>query len=202
MRCSVTCKRGGFLRTEKSGKIRNICREILPGASVLPLGCVLALNFLTYFFTRLFTSGWKHYSLALPLDDLIPFCTEFIWIYVLSYAVWGIGFLCVGNQEQETADELFAAEIIAKLLTLVFFLVLPTTLDRPVPSGNSLSDLLTRWIFTMDAPDNLFPSIHCLESWFCYRACSRMKAKKYLNMQKIKGILIIDKLSNLTIKVT
>ena len=24
------------------------------------------------------------------------------------------------------------------------------------------------WVYSVDAADNLFPSIHCLVSWFCY----------------------------------
>lgn len=31
-----------------------------------------------------------------------------------------------------------------------------------------LWDQLALWLYSIDAPDNLFPSIHCLVSWFCY----------------------------------
>ena len=157
------------------GNAGRILNEILPGPSVFPLVCVLLTNYLTYFTSRIFTSHLKHYSLETALDRRIPFCTAFIWIYILSYLVWALGFLLTGWQEREKADELFAAEMAAKLLTLLFFVLLPTFIDRPYPEGNGLSERVTRLIFDLDAPDNLFPSIHCLESWFCFRVCTRLK---------------------------
>ena len=34
--------------------------------------------------------------------------------------------------------------------------------------GNGIWDLLAGWLYSIDAADNLFPSIHCLVSWFCF----------------------------------
>lgn len=63
-----------------------------------------------------------------------------------------------------------SADLIAKLVCMLCFLVLPTTNIRPVSGGNSLWDELMRILYRIDAADNLFPSIHCLTSAFCFIA--------------------------------
>ena len=52
----------------------------------------------------------------------------------------------------------------------IIFLAYPTTNTRPVIEGNGIWDLLAGWLYSIDAADNLFPSIHCLVSWFCFIA--------------------------------
>ena len=39
---------------------------------------------------------------------------------------------------------------------------------RPEVTGRSVWDVLMRFLYRVDTADNLFPSIHCLTSWFCY----------------------------------
>lgn len=35
--------------------------------------------------------------------------------------------------------------------------------------------MLAGWLYSIDAADNLFPSIHCLVSWFCFLAVKGQK---------------------------
>lgn len=51
-----------------------------------------------------------------------------------------------------------------------FFVILPTTNIRPSEVGTGLSGVLMSFMQGIDAPTNLFPSIHCLVSWFCFAA--------------------------------
>lgn len=44
----------------------------------------------------------------------------------------------------------------------------PTTNTRPEIVGSDIWAQLMRFLYSMDAADNLFPSIHCLVSWLCY----------------------------------
>jgi membrane-associated phospholipid phosphatase len=37
-----------------------------------------------------------------------------------------------------------------------------------VITGGDLWNQVALWLYSIDAADNLFPSIHCLVSWFCY----------------------------------
>lgn len=56
----------------------------------------------------------------------------------------------------------------AKLVCGVIFLLVPTTNVRP-QLGQGFFDFCLGAIYAMDQPTNLFPSIHCLESWICWR---------------------------------
>ena len=62
------------------------------------------------------------------------------------------------------------------MICLLCFLILPTTNIRPVINGTSFWDEAMRILYQMDAADNLFPSIHCLTSSFCFIAVRRNEA--------------------------
>ena len=51
----------------------------------------------------------------------------------------------------------------------------PTTNVRPEITGTALSDEVTRFLYSVDQPVNLFPSIHCLESWICFRGSLKLE---------------------------
>ena len=58
---------------------------------------------------------------------------------------------------------------------------------RPVIENNNFFDFITLLIYRIDSPDNLFPSIHCLESYICLRSTFYIK-----KMPKIyKALMII-----------
>ena len=49
-------------------------------------------------------------------------------------------------------------------------MLLPTTNVRPSIPEQGFWNQMLALLYQMDAADNLFPSIHCLNSWFCYIA--------------------------------
>ena len=109
------------------------------------------------------------------IDDQIPFLTGFIIIYLLAFLQWIIGYILIARESRKVCFSLFSAELIAKLICLFCFLIIPTTITRPEINGTGLCAQLTKLTFRMDEPNNLFPSIHCLESWFCFRGALRLK---------------------------
>ena len=56
----------------------------------------------------------------------------------------------------------------SRIICGIIFILIPTTNVRPEIIGNSLSANLMRFLYWIDSPTNLFPSIHCLVSWFCF----------------------------------
>lgn len=70
---------------------------------------------------------------------------------------------------------MYTGEMLAKLMCMFCFVVYPTTLVRPEITGTGVFDSLTKLIYELDAPDNLFPSIHCLESYVCFRGALKVK---------------------------
>nr|MCR4923019.1 hypothetical protein [Lachnospiraceae bacterium] len=149
---------------------------IVPRYSVLPLLAMLAMNGLAYFGTRVFTSTRFHYNIETPLDNLLPFVPAFIIIYLAAYFQWIYCYIRIGHEDKSYCYRIFFGEIIAKLLCLIIFMSFPTTLSRPDVRGSGIFERLVAQLYAMDAADNLFPSIHCLESWACYRGCSNISS--------------------------
>ena len=150
--------------------------KILPEYAILPIILMLALNVFTYNGTRLFTKGLYHYDLTLPIDRATPFIPPvFIAIYFLAYVHWILGFWLIAKESKQICYRFITAEMIAKTLTLICFFVIPTTNVRPEVVGDDIWSIITRILYKMESADNLFPSIHCLESWLCFRGALYLK---------------------------
>lgn len=166
--------------------------KILPRYAIIPIVASLVLNMLVYFGNRLFTTQMYHYDFSIRIDDYIPFISEWMIIYVLSYVAWAVGFIVIGRENRDVCYEVFAGEQVAKLLCLACFVIIPSTIVRPEITGTGFCEWLSRLIYDMDSPDNLFPSIHCLESWICFRGAMRCKkvGKPYKTTMFVAAILV------------
>lgn len=143
--------------------------EILPVYAWLPLASSVLLNLITYYGSRLITTGMDHYEINFAVDAKIPFWPPAIVIYILCYVIWPLGFVVGCRESKEVCYRMLAGEMIAKLFCLVIFLTVPTTITRPEVTGTDIFSKLTAFIYWKDTPDNLLPSIHCLESWMLFR---------------------------------
>ena len=150
-------------------------RRLFPAYALFPVSLVILINFLTFYGTRLISSGFTHYDLALSLDGRLPFVPFFIFFYILAYIQWVASYIFIAREGQTFCYRTVAADLIAKLCCAVIFLVLPTSMARPEVTGTDIWSRLVSLIYALDTPDNLFPSIHVVESWLCLRAAFRMK---------------------------
>ncbi|MFQ9514478.1 MAG: hypothetical protein ACLRZ9_01485 [Eubacterium sp.] len=125
------------------------------------------------------TSEMHHYDFSIFIDRQLPFVAPMMIVYVLAYVAWIIGFIVIGRESRDVCYEVMSAEQIAKLICLACFIIVPSTISRPEITGTGFCEWLSRLIYSMDSPDNLFPSIHCLENWICFRGA--MKCKKVGN---------------------
>lgn len=148
---------------------------IIPGSMKLPLILTLSCNALAYYGTRFFTSERYHYNLSNPLEDRIPLIPWTVAVYFGCYVFWIVNYILGCRQKQETAFRFLGADLAAKLVCLVIFLVFPTTNVRPLIEGDSFWETVMELLYRADAADNLFPSIHCLTSWFCFIAVRENK---------------------------
>lgn len=148
----------------------NKIKTVIPRGMGLPLFIALVTNTIVYNGSRLVTAGWHHYDVTGRLDGLIPFVPWTIAIYLGCYVFWVVNYVIGCRQNREGAYRFISADFLAKIVCLVCFLVFPTTNVRPVIMGHSFWDEAMRFLYQMDAADNLFPSIHCLTSWFCFIA--------------------------------
>lgn len=148
---------------------------IIPGYSILPLITTLVLNTLVYNGSRLIAGSWPHYNLEIAADRLIPFVPWTLSIYFGCYLLWVVNYILSVRQEKAEAYRFLSADFLAKCICLFFFLVLPTTNIRPEVPDTGFWNRGIRFLYRIDAADNLFPSIHCLTSWFCYIGIRRAK---------------------------
>ena len=156
-------------------RIQQGLERILPSYARIPLVLLVIINLIVYEGTQFLMLHAKHWDLALPLDARIPFRPAWIVIYILAYLQWVVGYVLIARESRAHCNRVLAGEIIAKFICMLFFIALPTRIERPVVEGSGVFAALTRLIFASDLPGNLFPSIHCLESWICVRGAIGMK---------------------------
>ncbi len=148
--------------------------QIIPLYSIIPLVGMMAMNGLAYFGTRLFTTGRYHYNIESSLDKMLPLVPAFVIFYILAYGQWILCYLLIAREKKEFCYRIFIGEMIAKFICLVIFMIFPTTLNRPEITGSGIFEKALAMVYSLDAADNLFPSIHCLESWVCWRGCRKL----------------------------
>ncbi len=160
--------------------MKKLLDNIVPKFTRLPLILVLSSNFIVYYLTLfLLPDGIKRYDLSLQLDSKIPTVPFFVLIYVLAFVQWVASYILHCRDNPLTCYKITTAGITAKLTCLVFFIALPTVITIPEVQGNGFFEWGTRFIHSADRPYNLFPSIHCLESWLCFRGAMMLKRKNY-----------------------
>mgnify|MGYP000340514562 CR=1 FL=1 len=141
---------------------------VVPAYGLFPLVFSFVFNCLVYSGSRAIAGGWYHHNIESNLDLRLPFVPQFLIIYFGCYVFWAVNYILAARQEREQVYRFFTADIISRCVCLIIFLAYPTTNTRPVIEGNGIWDLLAGWLYSIDAADNLFPSIHCLVSWFCF----------------------------------
>ena len=148
---------------------------LIPKYAIKPLALALLVNSCVYMGIAQLRRFLTFSSLETPLDTALPFLAPFVLFYVLAFVQWGLNYLLIARDSKELCYRFAFGNIIAKIICLFFFLLLPTPLARPEVTGTDRCSRLVRLIYTSDPPVNLFPSIHCLESWCCIRASFLLK---------------------------
>lgn len=141
---------------------------IVPLYSIVPLVCCFIFNSLIYFGVGLLSEGRFHYDFTLSFDRSVPVIPEFIIIYFGCYIFWIVNSIMIARVSRENCMNYAVAYISSLSICGLFYLFMPTTNVRPDIVGTGISEQLLRWLYSIDKAENLFPSIHCLLSWFCY----------------------------------
>ncbi|MDO4622249.1 MAG: phosphatase PAP2 family protein [Eubacteriales bacterium] len=139
-----------------------------------PILCLI-WNESVFYGARILTKNRQHYVLTSGIDERIPLVTWTIAIYLICFLVWALTYVYIACGDRKEAKIFFRADIIGKTIALLLYLLMPTTMLRPEITGNGVWDILMRFLYRIDAPDNLFPSIHCMVSWFCWIGMRKRK---------------------------
>lgn len=148
--------------------------RILPSCRLWGVLLCVLLNSLVYWSTQSLAAHRTLIDMTTPLDRMIPFVPAWVLIYVACFAYWAVGYVIMARLD--SWDTIMTGEVLAKLTCGICFLLLPTTNVRPEITGTGFTDWLMGLIYSMDPPLDLFPSIHCLESWMCFRGVLGQKS--------------------------
>ncbi|MBR3109434.1 MAG: phosphatidic acid phosphatase [Clostridia bacterium] len=135
----------------------------------LYLAAMIATLLLVYFGTHLFLPYLPSYRLDMRIDAFIPCVPEWISVYCLAYPSWVVSAVIILAQGKEHAIRFSGACILALIISCIIFLAWPLTMERPEIIGDGLLRELLRAIYRADPPNNLFPSLHVLASYVCWR---------------------------------
>lgn len=149
-------------------KIGKILAGVIPGYSLFPLILAIFINTAVYEGGRMIAGKWYHYNMENSLDRMIPFWPPAVSVYLGCYLFWVVNYILIARQEKEDVCRFFWSDFLSRIICLFSFLLIPTTNVRPSVSPDGFWNQAMRWLYCADAADNLFPSIHCLVSWFCY----------------------------------
>lgn len=161
--------------------IKNFIFKIVPKYAVVPLLLCLVANLVAYYGSTIVVDGFglQRYSAAIPLDYAIPFIPGWIIVYFGCYISWAAFYIIACRESKKACFDFVTAEVIAKMISLVIFIIYPTEmLERggfEQTLGNGFFDQVTAFMFNCDRPINLFPSIHCLASWIGFRGVAMCK---------------------------
>ena len=128
---------------------------------------MLAVNLLVYYPSQIFGTVGTPRDISIGIDSAFTFDARWVFIYGLAFIFWVVSYAALSNFDGWSS--IAAAEMIAKLCCIFFFIFLPTTVARPQVSPGTLSETALSILYAVDKPLNLFPSIHCFDSWICGR---------------------------------
>jgi membrane-associated phospholipid phosphatase len=125
----------------------------------LILVCLIIGAQCLYTFTnRTMQGGWMPKT---SLDNYIPIWPVWVVPYLLVIAVW-VSFSLLAAWKMD--ERLFRAYVVASLATILpsmlFFVLYPTYVERPVVTGTDWASGLLRLLYANDRANNALPSGH------------------------------------------
>lgn len=146
----------------------NFVFRIVPRYAALPLIFALLWNTIIYNGAIALQRGRTALDMTSALENAIPFQPGWIVIYFGCYLFWAVNYILIARRGKEVWFRFLTADLLAELICGLFFVLLPTTNVRPVITDGDLFSNLTAFLYFVDPAKNLFPSIHCMASWFCW----------------------------------
>jgi membrane-associated phospholipid phosphatase len=133
------------------------------------------------------------YSFMTPVDNLIPFVPEFIWLYHTLIPVIIITTIFSMERRDVFFNTIVALTFAAVILS-IFHIIFPSFYPREVIETSSISLWLVEITRSVDAPCNTFPSGHVTFSWIIYLSICKadcIKRTKWLRLTYLLWAVLI-----------
>jgi membrane-associated phospholipid phosphatase len=151
----------------------------IPKYAIKPLILCVIFNFTVYSGVRFFYTQRIFHNLTTYYDNKIPVIPAFTIIYFGSYIFWITNYILISGINEKHCYRFLTADLLGKLICGIIYICFPTTNVRPdIIKSDIFSDML-KFLYNIDPANNLFPSIHCLVSWYCFaglRNCKNIPA--------------------------
>lgn len=141
---------------------------VVPRYAALSLLAALAWNTIIYNGAIFLTRNADKWDMTTPVEKAIPLQTGWILLYFGCYLFWTVNYVLISRRGKEYWFRFLFADLLAELICGICFVALPCTNVRPEVLGAGFTSRLVRFLYQIDPAQNLFPSIHCLISWFCF----------------------------------
>lgn len=105
-----------------------------------------------------------------PFDDMIPFCKYFIIPYTIwyFYVCATVLYLGLNTRKIKQYNQLIFSMILGMIVFILTSLVYPNGQDlRPVITSNDIFSRAVNYLYTVDTPTNILPSLHVYVSVAC-----------------------------------
>ncbi|MDF2881430.1 MAG: hypothetical protein K0R54_1987 [Clostridiaceae bacterium] len=140
----------------------------IPKYSIKPLILCVIINFTVYSGVRLFYKNRIFHDLTTIFDNRIPVVPIFVLIYFGSYLFWIVNYILISGINEDHCYRFITADLLGKLICFIIYVTFPTTNIRPDIAASGIFVNMLKFLYNIDAANNLFPSIHCLVSWYCF----------------------------------
>lgn len=108
----------------------------------------------------------EFHDMARPLDRRVPLITQTVYIYVLWYPLLFLYPLYLYSCSQKAWVAYLTAIVLDIMISLVIYVLYPTSFQRPDPPDSVLSGKILRFLYVLNYKGlNCMPSMHCSQ---CY----------------------------------
>ncbi len=148
--------------------LRRTLKWFVPTYALFPLALTGIMNLIAYTGSKWIQSVF-HLNNAIDMttkwDNAIPFTPIWILPYLITFAFWFYLYITVAKEGRQAVYRLVTADFCGKLVCMIIFIAMPTTNVRPEVVGTGFIPFVVRFVYWIDAPNNLFPSLHCFIAW-------------------------------------
>jgi len=153
---------------------------------------VASLVSAVYFEVALLTAG-RTVFLMTPLDETIPFIPWTWWVYFPGY-VASLTLATVGIRDDRLFFRALLGGALAQCIAACIYLLIPSTFPRPTAADLPAAGLTREailWFWSLDPPNNTFPSTHVAISTVGALALWREKSPlRFIALLLVAGIFI------------
>ncbi|MDO4940125.1 MAG: phosphatase PAP2 family protein [Erysipelotrichaceae bacterium] len=134
---------------------------------IIPAILTISIGLVAYFLPVFLYKDITFIDVSLPIDDKIPVISQFVIAYFAAFIQCIFSLYILSKQNDELGYKYLTALLICYIFCGICFFLFPTCTNRPEIVPKNIFDKLLLFIYTVDKPINVCPSIHCIWATLC-----------------------------------